>query len=83
MHMSNYNDFDLDIRHDPIDSYKGVTAAILSEQLIDCATTATVYGTICGLTLQCTNDCSKTCTQNNCTAESCSDCHSYCGAACR
>ena len=79
--MPNYNDFDLDIRRVNDASGDGVSPAMFSDNPMDCAS---ILKSIVEYTLQycpTANDCPVT--KTNCTAESCSDCHSYCGAACR
>lgn len=79
--MPNYNDFDLDIRRVSGTSDDGVSPAGLSDNPLDCATILTSIVEVSLQYCPTTNDCPVT--ETNCTAESCSDCHSYCGAACR
>lgn len=79
--MSNYNDFDLDIRREPNEPNANASPAAYTANIWQCATD---LASLVGASLQycpTTSDC--TITEGDCTNESCSDCHSYCGAACR
>lgn len=66
--MSQYTDFDLDIRRSASDSIDGDPMSVLTQS--DICTTITQMS-YCG------------CSGNCPTVASCSECHSYCGAACR
>lgn len=81
--MPNYNDFDLDIRRAPYAD--GTSPAAFSATPKTCITVVSVIVDISLQLCATVNDCHMTegdCT-TGCTDESCSDCHSYCGAACR
>lgn len=75
--MPNYNDFDLDIRRTSVDPSRGANAINISEDLTECSEFLTISCDFSAI------GCTQRCTENFCTAESCSDCHSYCGSACR
>lgn len=76
--MSQYTDFDLDIRRSASDSIDGDPMSVLTQS--DICTTITQMS-YCGCSGNCTID--YTAVGNCPTVASCSECHSYCGAACR
>ena len=76
--MSQYTDFDLDIRRSASDSIDGDPMSVLTQS--DICTTITQMS-YCGCSGNCTID--YTAVGNCPTVASCSECPSYCGAACR
>lgn len=79
--MPNYNDFDLDIRRDPSKTNDDASPAAISTNILKCATDLASFVWDSLQYCPTTSDCNIT--EGECTQESCSDCHSYCGAACR
>lgn len=85
-HMSNYNDFDLDIRSTQNAGSVGPQSVPLTNFTCNCTTGVVCYatnllctpGNICDITMGCTDGCSEGCEPGEP-----SETHSYCGAACR
>lgn len=78
--MSQYTDFDLDIRQSSGALIDGDSTINQSQSIICTATQSA-----CSCLDSCSGNCTMECTLvGNCpTVASCSDCHSYCGSACR
>lgn len=84
--MSNYNDFDLDIRSTQNAGSVGPQSVPLTNFTCNCTTGVVCYatnllctpGNICDITMGCTDGCSEGCEPGEP-----SETHSYCGAACR
>lgn len=86
LYMSNYNDFDLDIRSTQNAGSVGPQSVPLTNFTCNCTTGVVCYatnllctpGNICDITMGCTDGCSEGCEPGEP-----SETHSYCGAACR
>ena len=84
--MSNYNDFDVDIRSTQNAGSVGPQSVPLTNFTCNCTTGVVCYatnllctpGNICDITMGCTDGCSEGCEPGEP-----SETHSYCGAACR
>lgn len=68
--MSKYNDFDLDVRYSKDSYYNEIPLASVTETTTG-ITDISLSACGCSIFTKCLTD------------ESCSDCHSYCGSACR
>lgn len=79
--MAKFDDFDLDIRK--VKGNQNEVARTGTGTFMTCGSPG-----VCDTTLVTMATCEETCilcgeTGNGCSDDTCSDCHSYCGAACR